>query len=117
MSLSASVFINVTLCVEVQSGYAGGEEQKPTSTQMEVIIVTAESAMASPIFLLSLSAQLQMAGCNSVTTESVLGFYTLHDRIHKCLLICGSVVFELTVHDGMGGCTTSLCIFSFSASG
>lgn len=51
MSLSASVFINVTLCVGVQLGDAGGEEQKPTSTQLEVIIVPAESAMASPYSL------------------------------------------------------------------
>lgn len=51
MSLSASMFINMTLCVEVQSGYAGGEERKPTSTHMKVIIVTAESAMAFPYSL------------------------------------------------------------------
>lgn len=52
--MGLSVFINVTLCVGVhiwRLGDAGGEEQKPTSTQMEVIIVPAESVMASPYSL------------------------------------------------------------------
>lgn len=92
-------------------GDAGGEEQKPTSTQMEVIIVPAESVMVSPYSLTHTpSAQLQMAGWKSMTEESVPWTFPLHDSIQKCLLIYGSVVFQLTVHDGV-----ATCIFSFSA--
>lgn len=45
------VFINLILCVCGAHLKADGEEQKPTSTQMEVITVPVESAMASPYSL------------------------------------------------------------------
>lgn len=38
-----------------------------------------------------------------MTEESVPWTFPLHDSIKKCLLIYGSVVFQLTVHDGVGG--------------
>lgn len=38
-----------------------------------------------------------------MTEESVPWTFPLHDSIKKCLLIYGSVVFQLTVHNGVGG--------------